>query len=367
MKQLQKIKLLLLSFFLLTSLTACTNDTQQNDVQTNINNTTDHLDNTSKTTSTIYFFDVEQADCTLIINNNETLLIDTGDISTKEQVLEYLDNVGIQKINYLILTHPHADHIGAAPEIIDKYEIENILMPNKTTTSNIFEKTLDAISNNGYKITVPNRNDKFNIGDGYFTILSDQTIDWGDDLNYSSLAIKVTFDDIDLIFTGDADKDIEENILNANLNVNAEILKVGHHGSYTATCDKFLSKVSPEYAIISCGVDNSYGHPHDEILQKLNKNKVKIYRTDLNNTIKITINNNQINVFPDKTIENEFSDQENNTQITNYIINTNSKKIHLENCKYVQDIAEKNKLKHKGDYEKLLDEGYTPCKSCIGG
>lgn len=364
MNKFKKIKLISIMFCILLTLTACSEFKHIDNVQDSNNNINNNFEKEPNSNTIVYFFDVEQADCTLIINNNETLLIDTGDISTKDEVLQYLEDVGIEKINYLILTHPHADHIGAAPEIINKYKIDNILMPNKTTTSNIFEKTLDAIGNNGYKITIPNRNDKFNIGDGYFTILSDQTIDWGDDLNYSSLSLKVTFGEIDLIFTGDADKEVEEDILKANLSVDAEILKIGHHGSYTATSNEFLSKVSPQYAIISCGEDNKYGHPHIETIDKLNKNKIKFYRTDLNHTIKLSINNNNIDVFVDKIVENEIPEQEN---ITKYILNTNSKKIHLESCKYAQDILDKNKSTHKGDYSSLLDEGYTTCKTCIGG
>lgn len=339
--------------------------------------------------ATVYFFDVGQADCTLIISNRESMLIDTGDIETQDKVLQYLDNVGINKIDYLVLTHPHADHIGGAPDIIKNYDVENILMPNKTTTTKIFERVLDAISEKGNEITVPKQGDTYEIGDGTFTILTNQDIDWGDDLNYSSLILKVSFGDVDLIFTGDADKEIEENVLSSNADVSAEILKVGHHGSYTATCDNFLNTVNPEYAIILCGKGNSYGHPHDEIIQKLEQNNIKYYRSDLNGTIICSIYDGNIDFSTETNFDNlqeTDASQETDLEITSetevssqivesdvsvdeervYILNTNTKKFHDENCRHADRISEENKEIYTGSYEDLINRGYVACKVCGG-
>lgn len=315
-------------------------------------------DNLSQSEVNIYFFDVGQADCTLFVDNDKTLLVDTGDIDTADLVLSYLKELNINKIDYLVLTHPHADHIGGASKIIENYDIGNILMPNKTTNTNVFEDTINIIEEKKYNIIIPHQNDIYQLDTGIFEILSDQTINWGDDLNYYSLVLKASFNDIDIIITGDADKEVEENIIKSNKNISAEILKLGHHGSYTSTSNEFLNKVNPLYAIISCGKNNSYGHPHDSTLDKLNN--INYYRTDEVGTIIFSIKDNNIEIISEKE-----NNTEKDTDRQNYVLNINSKKIHKENCIYVKDISAKNKKVYIGLLEDLIKENYETCKSCF--
>lgn len=329
----------------------------------NINENYTNNQNIQENLAEVHFIDVGQADATLIISNNETILIDTGDIETSNEVVKYIKKLGVEKIDYLVLTHPHSDHIGGAPEVISTFKIGKILMPDKITTSDIFEKTIDTIDIAGYSITIPNQGETYNIGNGTFTILTDQKLDWKDDLNAYSLGVKVTFGENDLIFTGDIEEKGEKKILE-KMSVDAEILKIGHHGSDTSTCNDFLNAVSPEIAIISCGEGNSYGHPHSEIIKKLENNNILYYRTDIEGTIILNIGNNSVNI--NNTSINISNNSETTEEVTlNYIININSKKIHLENCNSVTSMSEKNKEYFSGNIDELLNNGYEKCKNCL--
>lgn len=312
----------------------------------------------------VHFIDVGQADATLIISNDEVMLIDTGDIETKTEIVNYLKSLGIEKINYLVLTHPHSDHIGGAPNIINSFEIEEILMSNAITTSNIFEETIDIIDSKGLSITIPEQGDNYNFGNGSFIILTDQTLDWGDDLNAYSLGLKVSFGDNDLIFTGDLEAKGESKILE-KMDVNAEILKIGHHGSDTSTSNNFLEAVNPKVAIISCGSNNQYGHPHYELINKLKNKSIISYRTDIDGTVIIGVEEYSINLMEKHqeilpNVEDTISKTENI-----YILNINSKKIHLENCDSVSNMSDKNKETYIGNINDLLNEGYEKCKNCL--
>lgn len=317
----------------------------------------------SEKLATIYYFDVDQADCTLIESGEDMILIDTGDIDTKETVLSYMESLNVSTIDYLILTHPHADHIGAAPEIISKYEIGEILMPAKTTNTKLFERTLDSIAEKNYEITIPEQGSNYEFDNGNFTIFTDQNIDWGSDINYCSLILKVEIGNTKFIFSGDADKEVEENVIEAGFDVSADVLKAGHHASRTASSDIYLEKVDPKYAVISCGTDNSYGHPHKEVIDKLNKNKIEYFRTDLSGTIIMETDgtNITVNTKPIIGISNDNFSTDNSEKT--YILNTNSQKIHLESCQYAQSISEKNKKIHVGSYDELLKNGYDLCGS----
>lgn len=359
MKNLKKCLVLFLSVFLLTS---CTNNqTQLN--ESNTSSTISQSKNETKlnsTTSTVTFLNVGQADCTLVQSGDDVALIDTGDIDNDNYVINYLKNANISHIDHLILTHPHADHMGEASDIIKSFEVENIIMPNKISTTNVYEQLLDTIQETNHKITVPNQGDVYNIGDGTITILTDQTIDWGDDLNYSSLIMKVSFNDVSFVITGDADKEVEENVLEKYPDIKANVLKVGHHGSSTATSYNFLKSISPTYAVISCGKDNKYGHPHKETLDRLSSLGVNYFITYECGNIVFTTDGRSLDVnCKTETVNNV----ETVTDAT-YILNTNTMKIHKPDCKYATSISDKNKMEYNGDPAELLKDGYEYCKYC---
>ena len=243
----------------------------------------------------IDFIDVGQADSILIRNEDKTMLIDAGTNEAGETVVTYLQNLGINKIDYLIGTHPHEDHIGGLDDVINHFNIGQIYMPKIETTTKTFEDVLDAIENKNLKVTSPNKGDKIEIGQAVGTFMTEPILD-KDNLNLSSLVVRLEFGNNSFLFMGDAEKENEETI---NWN-KTDVLKVGHHGSNTSTSESFLNQVKPQCSIIMVGKDNSYNLPTQETIDKLNTIGSEIYRTDENGTIQIISDGNTIEVKTSK-------------------------------------------------------------------
>lgn len=229
----------------------------------------------------VHFLDVGQGDCSLIIMpTGETMLIDTSTKDQADVILEYIDYYKIKKIDYLVLTHPHADHIGSAPKIISSLDIGTVMMPDATTNTRIFEQTLNAIDAKNLEITIPKPGDEFKLGEASITILG--PVDNTDDLNNMSIVLRLDYGKTSFLFTGDAEHYSESLMLSKHKAsaFKADVLKIGHHGSSTSTSSKFLSAIDPDYAVISCGKDNSYGHPHTETIKNFQKKGITYFRTD---------------------------------------------------------------------------------------
>ena len=240
----------------------------------------------------IYFFDVGQGDSIFIKENDYSMLIDAGNDEDGELLVNYLKNeLNISNINYVVGTHPHEDHIGGLDNIISSFDIETILLPNATTTSKTFEDVLDAIEQKEYKITVPKIDEEYNLDNMNFKVIyvgKDES-----DLNNTSIVLKLTYGNTSYLFTGDATSKAEKKMLDKD--IKSDVLKVGHHGSNYSCTDIFLDKVNPKYAIIEVGKNNSYEHPNDITLDKLNERNIKIYRTDIDGTIKLVSDGTIIN------------------------------------------------------------------------
>lgn len=233
----------------------------------------------------IYFFDVGQADSILIKEKDYTTLIDGGNQSDGENLVKYLqEELNINDIDILVGTHPHEDHIGGLPDIISSLSIGKIYLPNATTTTKIFEKLLDTIAEKNYKITVPKVDEEINLNNMNFKVLYTGTDE--SDLNNTSIVLKLEYGKTSYLLTGDATDKTEEKILDKD--IEADVLKVGHHGSSYSSTEAFLNKVNPQYAIIQVGKDNKYNHPTKTTLDKLKEKNIKIYRTDEDSTIKLT-------------------------------------------------------------------------------
>lgn len=240
----------------------------------------------------VRFLDVGQGDSTLImLPDGKTVLIDAANPEDGEKVVEYLKETGIEKIDYLIATHPHADHIGGIAEVIEKMEIGAIFAPKvaeediPSTTS--YENFLLAVKEKGLKITEAVGNEVLFEGEEYRAECYSPLEKKYNNLNDYSIVLMLVHGENKFLFTGDAEKTVEKQILSEGFNPSCTVLKVAHHGSSGSCSKEFLEAASPKYAVISCGTNNSYGHPHKETLrafEKLNSFE-KLYRTDTEGTI----------------------------------------------------------------------------------
>ena len=244
----------------------------------------------------IDFIDVGQADSILVRNQDKIMLIDAGTNEAGEMVVKYLQNLGITKIDYLVGTHPHEDHIGGLDNVINNFDIGQIYMPKIETTTKTFEDVLEAIENKNLTVTAPNKGDKIELGQAVGEFMTEPILD-KDNLNVSSLVLRLEFGNTSYLFMGDAEEENEETIIWPK----TDVLKVGHHGSSTSSSKSFLEQVQPKYAIIMAGKDNSYGLPTQETIDKLHNIGSEIYRTDEDGTIQMTSDGNTIQI---KTINN---------------------------------------------------------------
>lgn len=231
----------------------------------------------------VRYLDVGQADSILVQSEGINMLIDAGTNSSGQTVVKDLEDLGVTKIDYLIGTHPHEDHIGGMDDIIKNFDIGIIYMPKIQTNTKTFEDVLDAVSEKDLKITSPKKGDEFEVGGARCEIMTDGIEDTSN-LNLSSIVIRMTYGTQSFLFMGDAEKENEE----TRQWPQTTVLKVGHHGSSTSSSTQFLNEVQPQISVISVGKDNKYGHPTKTTINKLEKIKTKIYRTDESGTITIT-------------------------------------------------------------------------------
>ena len=240
----------------------------------------------------VYYFDVGQADSALIINKDKVMMIDCGNNEDGEYLVDELDKLGIEDIDYLIGTHPHEDHIGGMDDIINNFNIGVIYMPDVIHPTNYYTDVLEAADKNNVSIMTPKIGDNFDLSDALVNILylDDDTTNLNDD----SIILKIIYGENSFLFMGDASKNVEEEIINDD--ISADVLKVGHHGSSESSSVNFLNRVEGSYAVISVGADNKYGHPTKSVLNNLKKYGYSVYRTDKLGTIKIISDGKNIKV-----------------------------------------------------------------------
>ena len=247
----------------------------------------------------VHYIDVGQADSILLQQGSNSMLIDAGNNGDSELVKKYITDQGITKLDFLVGTHPHEDHIGGLDYVINSFKIGKIYMPKRTATTKTFTDVVKAITAKGLKASVPTPGESFKLGEAICTILAPNGSGY-EDPNNDSIVIKVSFGGNSFLFTGDAEDISEKEMLSKNYDLKADVLKVGHHGSKSSTAQGFLDKVSPKYAVVSVGKGNDYGHPVQSTMDKLKNKNIAVYRTDENGTIIATSNGKDVsfNVKP---------------------------------------------------------------------
>ena len=326
----------------------------------------------------VHFIDVGQGDSILIQAGEQAMLVDAGTNESGSVVTEYLRSLNITKLDYLIGTHPHEDHIGGLDDVIHSFDIGTVIMPNVSHTTQTYEDVLDALLEKNLTVTAPHPGDSYSIGDASFTVLSpsaeiaEQAAE-NDDLNNLSVGIRLVYGSNAFVLCGDAESDSEEAMVESGLDLKADVLKAGHHGSSTSTSDAFLAAVNPDYAVISCGKDNSYGHPHQETMDKLNAADISIFRTDEQGTVVAVSDGSSITwssapdtegVSGSEASPDQQTDEDLTGQTTSYVLNQNTMKFHTPDCSSVAQMKEENRVYFEGTREEIMEMGYTPCGQC---
>lgn len=274
----------MISFIVLTILTGCTIEIGEIE-SVDVSSTNDEVRNEPIGDAQFIFFDVGQGDSSLVLGpEGETILIDTGR-HDDDRIMHLLQEEGIETIDLLVLTHPHADHIGNADDVINHYEPKEIWMSGDMHTSKTFERVLDAVLASDATYYEPRVGETHHLGSFTFEIVN--PVELSGELNNGSIAFHLNYGDITVLYTGDAEKEAEQQMVEAGLLKKVDILKVGHHGSSTSSHPFFLEEIQPDIAIYSAGVDNEYGHPHDEVIERLTNIGADIYGTDKNGTVRV--------------------------------------------------------------------------------
>ncbi|MBQ8596626.1 MAG: MBL fold metallo-hydrolase [Lachnospiraceae bacterium] len=342
----------------------------------------------------VHFIDVGQGDCTLLINGGHAMLIDAGDNHQGTKVQKYLREQGIEKLDYVIGTHPDADHIGGLDVILTKFDCDVVLFPDAESDTLAYRQMMEAVKYKGYSITRPELFKTYAFGDASFQIVG-PAADYTESSNNESVALKVTFGENSFLFIGDAEKDAQTDMMQSGADLKSDVLKAGHHGSSDSADRLFLETVGAEYTVISCGMGNDYGHPHAKTLKLLRELGMKVFRTDEQGTVTAVSNGSEITWSCEPSVTwmagvyggsdtyeggtayggageasaedgSSESAQEAESALThaNYILNTNSYKFHRPECESVLDMSERNKQGSNLSREEIVAQGYVPCNRC---
>lgn len=240
----------------------------------------------------VHFIDVGQGDATLIRQGEHVMLIDAGENHCGRQVTDYLEYLGVDHLDYAIGTHPDSDHIGGLDTVLENISFDKVMMPEFEKDTATYRNVLEVLMENGKESIAPLPGEKYSLGTAEFTILAPN--DTYEDVNDNSIALRLVHGGNSFLFTGDAGSESERDMLIAGRLLTSDVYKVAHHGSSGANTELFLTVVNPDYAVISCGEGNDYGHPHSEVLNSLRKKGVKVFRTDEQGTVVATSDGSEI-------------------------------------------------------------------------
>ncbi|MDF2868875.1 MAG: fold metallo-hydrolase [Anaerocolumna sp.] len=329
--------------------------------------------NDSSSDLKVMYLDVGQGDAILIQSQGESMLIDAGEKDQGSTVINYLEQENIESLKYIICTHPHSDHIGGMAEVINEYKAEEIFLGKQKYDTDTYNNLIHLVEKRKITKKYPKAGDTYKLGDSSFEFLTPLEKDYGDNTNNYSLVIKMTNGKNSFLFTGDMEEEAEKDLLSGNIKLEADVLKVGHHGSLTSSSIEFLREVDPVYAVISVGKDNSYGHPSSITLANLEDEDVQVYRTDVMGTVIVNSDGDNITVKTENTYIKEASgtgegktdtapakqDKPSNVKPEKYVyITATGSKYHKKDCQYVKDNG-KAILR-----EEATEQGYEPCNVC---
>ena len=326
----------------------------------------------------VTYLDVGQGNAVVIRQGNQTMLIDGGPRESSSFVVSYLKQQGIQKLDYVLISHFDEDHLAGAIGALYNFPVGTLITADYETDSSIYDSYKEAVEEKGYEPVHPSLGDTFSLGDGSFRIIS--PVSYGhEDENQDSVGIILEMGSDRFFIGGDIGLEGEKEILEAGVDIQADVMLMNHHGSHVSR--EFFQAVNPSWAVISCGEGNSYGHPRQDTVELIQESQVPLFRTDRQGTITavsqgqgITFDQDPCNDYTpgDRTEEKEDTLEETRTALSNstredcdYILNIHTKKIHLPDCSSVKSMDEDNMAFYKGDEDSLLSQGYTPCGNCM--
>lgn len=335
---------------------------------------------------TVTFLDVGQGDAAVLQCGGQTMMIDGGKAKASSYIYSWLKKNQISCLDVMVATHTDADHIGGLSGALNYAKVGTAYCPVTSGTTKIFQSFVKYLKKQGKSITVPEAGDEFSLGGAQVRILG--PTDPQAESNNSSIVLKVTFGDTSFLFTGDAEREEEQELLESGYDLESTVLKVGHHGSDTSTSYLFLRTVNPQYAVISVGADNTYGHPTEAVLSRLRDADVKTCRTDLQGTITAVSDGKKVTFQTERnadinTLGNADPGQKDETGQKNkavssagkaaasdssaektYVLNTNTHKFHDPDCSSVSQMKEKNKRIVTESRNQIIADGYDPCGRC---
>lgn len=338
-------------------------------------------------TFSIHFIDVGQADAALVECDGHYMLIDGGNKADSNVIYSVLKKAGVSKLDIVVGTHAHEDHIGGLPGAYNYTTADITLCPVKSYDSDAFDDFKKYANEKGNGITIPSVGDTYTLGSATITILG---VNGGADTNDTSIILMIRYGQTSFLFTGDAEREAEQAVINSGMDLSATVLKVGHHGSDTSTSYLFLRNIAPKYAVISVGDGNSYGHPTEDTLSRLRDAEVTTFRTDLQGDIYCTSDGTMVSFSvernadadtlkppaPQVTIDptpdptpppnppaDDDSDDDAPADI-DYVGNKSTKKFHYAWCSSVDRMKESNKYYYTGTRDEMISKGYEPCKNC---
>ena len=312
----------------------------------------------------MHFIDVGQALSVLVECDGQFMLYDGGNVDDGSLVVSYLQNQGVEELQYVFCSHAHEDHVGGLAAALAYFPANHVYSPVTEASTKCFQNFIKYTQQQGLQVEVPAVGTVWQLGSATVQLLG--PIKQYNDTNDTSLVLRIDYGSTSFLLTGDMESDAERDLVESGANLKVDVLQVGHHGSSTSSSYIFMNAVLPEMGIISCGANNKYGHPHEETLSILRDAGVDTYRTDLLGTITIGSDGSNYTV----SSEHYATDAELNptdpaassTAQQAYIGNVNSKKFHLPTCLNLP--AEKNQILFSS-YDEAIAAGYEPCATCI--